>query len=659
MTATVVVDIVGKDNFSSTLGNFGNIITGISSAINLAGDALRAFGDFAMEGIEAIASYERIGLSFESLIASQLLMSGSAKDMAGAYAVASIQAEQLLKWSQELAINSPFTQEGVALALRQAMAYGFNVTEAQRLTEALIDFASGSGASEETMRRIVLALGQMQQTGKLLGQDLNQLSQAGLPVIEILADHFGVTTQRIMEMREDGLIPAQEAIEAFTSYMETNFAGAAANQAISWAGLMSTFEDLKQMGLREFFGGLAEAIHPLAVGFSEWFQGPGLIFLSALGDILGKLATDTLDKLSGFAPVMETINESLLLFSGLIQIGLTPLEAFQKVLEKLSLAWDDTPLGNLIERIQEFIQTAETEGWGAAFGDLFNDIVTGLSSGFDVEGTIQGLVDKLVKAVGEADWSIIGERVGDAIGIGVRIALETLDTIVTDIDWKPLGDALFDAIKEVLEGMFSSSRMEEVDEIAESLGQTLIDAIEEKLKTAFAENWDTWIFGPILAPPENWKETIREWVDDNIIDPIKRALGIASPSTVFADIGRNIVLGLISGLGTMAGTLLMMVEGLVDIILAPLQPILDLLGIGGSTGSTGGIDTSGSGWSDRGGGTGTAGSGTGGTPAGGAVVNNFYAAVYFGDMGQLGYDCPSPHPLMTASSQSLLTSGLE
>jgi hypothetical protein len=102
-----------------------------------------------------------------------------------------------------------------------------------------------------------------------------------------------------------------------------------------------------------------------------------------------------------------------------------------------------------------------------------------------------------------------------------------------------------------------------------------------------------------------------------------------------------------------------MVTGLVDIILAPLQPILDLLGIGGGTGSTGGIDTSGSGWSDRGGGTGTAGSGTGGTPAGGAVVNNFYGAVYFGDMGQLGYDCPSPHPLMTASSQSLLTSGLE
>jgi tape measure domain-containing protein len=335
MTATVVVDIVGRDSFSTTLGNFGNIMTGISSAVNLVGDAFRAFTGFAMEGLDAIASYERLEMSLTSLVASQMVQAGVAEDVASAMGVASLKAEELVKWNEQLAINSPFTSEGVAQAFRMAMAYGFTVEEAKRLTEAMIDFAAGSGASEYAMQQIARALGQISATGRLTGGDMLQLVNAGLPVAEILADAFGVTTAEIMKMREQGLIPAQDAIEAITVYLETNFKGAAQAQATTWAGLKGTFEDLKAMGLREFFGGLFDALQPFAVAFTTWLQGPGMTLLGALGDILGGLVRNVLDRFSEFAPVMETINESFLLFSGLIQIGLSPLEAFQKVLEKL------------------------------------------------------------------------------------------------------------------------------------------------------------------------------------------------------------------------------------------------------------------------------------------------------------------------------------
>jgi hypothetical protein len=46
----------------------------------------------------------------------------------------------------------------------------------------------------------------------------------------------------------------------------------------------------------------------------------------------------------------------------------------------------------------------------------------------------------------------------------------------------------------------------------------------------------------------------------------------------------------------------------------------------------------------------------GGGTLGSGVTNNFYGPVYFGTLEQLGYDCPSPHPLVAQSSQSLLTS---
>jgi hypothetical protein len=106
----VVVNIRAEDNFSGVLGNFGSIVTGIESAIRLAADAFRIFGGFAMEGLEAIASYERMGASLQSLVASQLLMNGAAKDMASAMDVGAIAAEKLLGWIQEVAIKSPFTQ---------------------------------------------------------------------------------------------------------------------------------------------------------------------------------------------------------------------------------------------------------------------------------------------------------------------------------------------------------------------------------------------------------------------------------------------------------------------------------------------------------------------------------------------------------------------
>jgi tape measure domain-containing protein len=639
MTATVVVDIVGRDSFSATLGNFGNIMTGISSAVNLVGDAFRAFTGFAMEGLDAIASYERLEMSLTSLVASQMVQAGVAEDVASAMGVASLKAEELVKWNEQLAINSPFTSEGVAQAFRMAMAYGFTTEEAKRLTEAMIDFAAGSGASEYAMQQIARALGQISATGRLTGGDMLQLVNAGLPVAEILADAFGVTTAEIMKMREQGLIPAQDAIEAITVYLETNFAGAAQAQATSWAGLKGTFEDLKAMGLREFFGGLFDALQPFAIAFSTWLQGPGMTLLGTLGDILGGLVTNVLDKFSEFAPVMEDINESFLLFSGLIQIGLSPLEAFQKVLEKLSTAWDGTALGNIIDQLQEFIQTAQTEGLADAFRNLFSNIF----SDFDLEETVQNLVNNLTRTLGGSDFAPLGKSLADVISGALLNIFEGLHTIVSEVNWQPLGQALSLAFGELMKGMFSSQSGQALDQAFGDWSRDLWQSMEEGLQNGI----------------NSIDLGFQRWADEKIIQPIKRALGIASPSSVFASIGRDIVLGLIGGLGTMAGTLLNMVTGLVDIILAPLQPILDLLGIGGGTGSTGGIDTSGSGWSDRGGGTGTAGSGTGGTPAGGAVVNNFYGAVYFGDMGQLGYDCPSPHPLMTASSQSLLTSGLE
>jgi tape measure domain-containing protein len=717
MTATVVVDIVGRDNFSGVLGNFGNVLTGLKSAIDLVGDGFRAFSGFALQGLDAIAGYERMEASLQSLTASQILQAGAAEDMAAAMAIAAPKAEELLGWIQELAIKSPFTSEGVAQAFRMAQAYGFSAEEAKRLTQALIDFAAGSGASEYAMQQIARALGQISATGKLTGGDMLQLVNAGLPVAQILADAFGVSTAKIMEMREKGLIPAKDAIEAITVYLETNFKGAAENQANTWAGLQGTFADLKTMGLREFFGGIFDAIQPMAVAFAEWMQGPGMDRLATLGNFLGDATTVVVELATGISMIssgnLEGVGDKLynigaalyqmpnedmwdlgdaIMHAGIsMNNGMPAFEAFKGILEDLSDG--NGPLTEFSNLILETIDSFEDDGFGAAVDTFAGSLIDGFTDkintwvlmggpekfsdaiidairdfgteGSDGESKIVTAMERLVGIIGDIikriDWSEINDAINKKLTGFATTMDHELATAVNRIDWDEFGSSVSSAVGRAVETAFTNDQ--EDSSVSDKwlvlkLMPGVAAAIDFFTGTEFGRSIIDGILrglGSIPVPTKFLADLIFRF----IVNPIKDALGIASPSTVFEGVGKDIIQGLINGFTGMITTLSTIIGSIVDAILGPFAPVLSLLGIDAtSVGTMGGRSTS-TVPGEVGGRVPTGTDGRTDGTATGAVVNNFYGAVYFGDMGQLGYDCPSPHPLMTASSQSLLTSGLE
>lgn len=202
-------------------------------------------------------------------------------------------ARELLGWIQQLAIQSPFNQEDIANAFRMTLAYGFTTKETQRLTQAMVDFTAGTGASGAVMNRVALALGQIKARGHVAGQELNQLSEAGINAREILAEAFGVSTEQLMKMVEKGLVPADKAIEAITSSLEKDFGGAAKAQANTMSGLLASLEDIKSIGLRELFSGTFEALQPILERVVGVLSDPKTMdTLRNIGDIVG-------DKLKG------------------------------------------------------------------------------------------------------------------------------------------------------------------------------------------------------------------------------------------------------------------------------------------------------------------------------------------------------------------------
>lgn len=240
-------------------------------------EAGKGFVGLGAQALDSYAKFERLGASLNQMAAAEALSAGKAKDMKAALSQTSGVAKDLQGWIQKLAIQSPFTSEGVADAYRTAMAYGFTVEQSKRLTQAMIDFSAGSGASEASMSRISLALGQIQAKGKLAGGEMLQLTEAGLNVADILAKAWGKSTAEIIEMREDGLLPAGATIEAITQYLETNFAGAAQKQSNTFAGLIASVEDLKSVGLREFFSATFEEAQPELEKFVGMLQDPATI----------------------------------------------------------------------------------------------------------------------------------------------------------------------------------------------------------------------------------------------------------------------------------------------------------------------------------------------------------------------------------------------
>lgn len=270
--------------------------------IRLATDSLVGF---ARTAVDSYAENERLGQSFETLIAKELRQRDASLGMADALAQASPKAQELLRWNTQLAINSPFTEAGVSSAFRTAQAYGFvsdsadkTTITAKRLTQDIVDFVAGSGQTEEAANRVALALGQIQAKGRVAGQEVLQLVNAGIPVDQILARAFNKTTAEIVALREQGAIPADAAIKAIVQSLESDFGGAAQRQAGTLAGLMSSLQDLQRVGARDFLGPAFQAAQPFVQQLVDTLQRPETREeMQRLGQAIGTLAGQTIPAL--------------------------------------------------------------------------------------------------------------------------------------------------------------------------------------------------------------------------------------------------------------------------------------------------------------------------------------------------------------------------
>lgn len=152
--------------------------------------------EFVSQVIEVRAEMQMLNKSFEVLLGS--------KDKADLY----------VKEIKDYALVSPLSVSDVSKAAQTLL--GFNV-EAEKTIPIIKSIGDISMGDSQKFGSLTLAFSQMSAAGRLMGQDLNQMINAGFNPLQVISEKTGKSIAQLKKEMESGAISSQMVADAFSS----------------------------------------------------------------------------------------------------------------------------------------------------------------------------------------------------------------------------------------------------------------------------------------------------------------------------------------------------------------------------------------------------------------------------------------------------------
>lgn len=182
-------------------------------------------------------------------------------------------ASAMIEKMRDFAAKTPLTLENVISGGSLLMSYGVDESNLIDTMTKLGDLARGNA---EKMDRITLAYGQMLAKGKVTGEELMQMTEAGVPLQTALAESIGVTGEEFSKMVSAGKVGIDDLNNAITGLTTGNgkFAGMMEKQSQTMHGMLSTLLDnlsefMRKMG-EGAFGEVKSALQEASALLAEW-----------------------------------------------------------------------------------------------------------------------------------------------------------------------------------------------------------------------------------------------------------------------------------------------------------------------------------------------------------------------------------------------------
>lgn len=229
------------------------VMSGVSAAVGFVGDSMIGLND----------RLQQAEIGFTTML-------GSAEA-----------AKAFLDELATFAAQTPFEFPELVAASQKMLAMGFAAEEVTPLLTAIGDAVAAVGGNSEMIDRVTTALGQMESKTKVSAEEMLQLTEAGIPAWQLLADHIGVSVAEVQKMASEGEIAADTFITAFQEFSNQNFGGMMEAQSKTFSGAMSTIRDSLSMAIAEggepFFAMLQDGAVQMAqftsgAEFQDWSQ---------------------------------------------------------------------------------------------------------------------------------------------------------------------------------------------------------------------------------------------------------------------------------------------------------------------------------------------------------------------------------------------------
>jgi tape measure domain-containing protein len=182
------------NDMSQNMQKVGGAVKGVGEKMTLF--ATTPIVGFGLAAVKSAADMEQLEVAFTTML-------GSAD-----------KARAMLGELTEFAATTPFQLGDVQNAAKSLLAYGIEAKNIEPTLRAIGDVASGTNTPIKEMASL---FGKMSSSGIIFTEDLNQLTDRGIPVLSLLAEKFDTNVVGVRKMASEGKISFNDINDAFNT----------------------------------------------------------------------------------------------------------------------------------------------------------------------------------------------------------------------------------------------------------------------------------------------------------------------------------------------------------------------------------------------------------------------------------------------------------
>jgi tape measure domain-containing protein len=313
------------------------------------GPALAAFGAFELgKGlIQGISNLEQTKVAFN-------VLTGSVE-----------KGTKTLKELDKFSDVTPFSTDSVRAAGKNLVAFGVETKDLTSTLQKIGDISAGTGKDFNELANI---FGKAKIAGTLMGEDINQLTEAGIPIIGEFAKQLGVPESAIKKLASEGQISFGMLEKAFGDMTTGSgkFTDLMSKQSKTLGGQWSTLTSQFKNTSIEVGSKLLPVLKKIVTTFQSVFE-----WTKKNGDLIKTLAII----ISGAAVAYVAITSAIAIYTTVTAAAAASTGILGAASAALNAIWLANPVGIVIAALAA-LAAAITIAWKKS--ETFRGIVKGL-----------------------------------------------------------------------------------------------------------------------------------------------------------------------------------------------------------------------------------------------------------------------------------------